>query len=155
MANEREFGWEDVIENDGGAWELLPEGDYSFTVVNFTRGRHPGSAKLPPCNKAVVTLAVQGPSGVVNMDHNLFLHSKCEGLLCAFFTALGMRRHGEQLRMNWPGIVGKTGRCHITVRTYKKDDGTEGQSNDIKKFLEPEQPVSAATAGQGWTAGAF
>ena len=85
MANEREFGWEDVIENDGGAWELLPEGDYSFTVVNFTRGRHPGSAKLPPCNKAVVTLAVQGPSGVVNMDHNLFLHSSARAC-CAPFS---------------------------------------------------------------------
>ena len=57
MAEEREFGWDDEIENDN-EFQILPDGDYNFTVTGFERGRHQGSAKLPPCNKAIITLNV-------------------------------------------------------------------------------------------------
>ena len=36
----------DVIEDDGQEYVLLPEGDYNFIVTNFERGRFPGSAKF-------------------------------------------------------------------------------------------------------------
>ena len=49
---DREFGWDDVIENDGKGWVLLPDGEYPFTVLSFERKRYGGSAKLPPCNQA-------------------------------------------------------------------------------------------------------
>ena len=39
--------WNDVIEDDGQEFVLLPEGDYNFVVTNFERGRFPGSAKIP------------------------------------------------------------------------------------------------------------
>ena len=45
----------DEIENDN-EFQILPDGDYNFTVTGFERGRHQGSAKLPPCNKAIITL---------------------------------------------------------------------------------------------------
>ena len=48
--------WDDVIENDGQEFVLLPEGDYQFEVVDFERGRFPGGPKIPACNKATVTL---------------------------------------------------------------------------------------------------
>ena len=83
---EREYNWNDVIENDGPVWVLLPEGTYPFTVAGLERKRHPGSAKLPSCFKAELTIAIEGAEGTANIQHNLFLHSKCEGLLCAFFT---------------------------------------------------------------------
>ena len=89
MAEEREFGWDDEIENDS-EFQILPDGDYNFTVTGFERGRHQGSAKLPPCNKAIITLNVaDGKGNQGTIKHNLFLHTKTEGMLCAFFTALG------------------------------------------------------------------
>ena len=30
--------WNDVIEDDGQEFVLLPEGDYNFVVTNFERG---------------------------------------------------------------------------------------------------------------------
>ncbi|MDT2173231.1 hypothetical protein P7H02_20090, partial [Paenibacillus larvae] len=55
---ERELGWDDTIEKDGGEFVLLPEGDYNFTVTKFERGRFAGSAKMPACNQAKLELMV-------------------------------------------------------------------------------------------------
>ena len=56
---ERELGWEDTIQKDALEFEPLPEGDYEFTVESFERGRHNGSEKLRPCNKAILKLRVK------------------------------------------------------------------------------------------------
>lgn len=147
---EREFSWEDIIENDSPEYTLLPEGDYEFTVTGFERERHPGSAKLPPCNKAVLSIQIDAPEGSTTIRHNLFLHSKCEGLLCAFFSSIGQRKHGEKLRMNWNAVPGAKGRCKVGVREWISDrDGEKKQGNEIKKFYEPtEQPCRSFKAGE-------
>lgn len=151
----REYNWDDEISQDSAEFALLPEGEYEFSVTGFERGRYPGGAKLPSCPKATVSLRFEGVEGVAVIKHNFFLHSKCEGLLCAFFTCLGMRKRGEPLRMDWPGTVGRTGRAKITVRSYTGNDGREYQTNDVKQFLEPENAPAAPAAAQSWTRGAF
>ena len=78
MSNEleRELEWDDTIENDSD-FTILPAGDYNFEVVEFERGRHGGSDKLPPCNKAIVTLKIKSDKGEESsIRNNLFLHSK-------------------------------------------------------------------------------
>ena len=35
----REFGWDDVIQNDGQEFEPIPEGDYDFVIDKFERCR--------------------------------------------------------------------------------------------------------------------
>ena len=134
---ERELGWDDPIENDGPEFTLLPEGDYDFTVVGFERGRHPGSEKLPACNKAVLSIKLEGLEGSITIKHNLFLHTKTEGMLCSFFNATGQRKHGERVTMNWNAVTGSTGRCKVGVRKWTNDEGKEYSSNEIKKFYEP------------------
>ena len=62
---EGELGWNDVIENDSPEFVILPDGDYNFEVVDFERGRHNGSEKLPPCNKAIVHIRIEGIIGIV------------------------------------------------------------------------------------------
>lgn len=133
----REFGWDDSIEKDS-EFTLLPDGDYNFEVTAIERGRHAGSDKLPPCNKATVSLRIEGPDGETTIRHNLFLHSIVEGLLCAFFASIGQRKKGERITMNWNAVVGSTGRCKIGTRKWTGDKGDEFTSNDIKKFYEKE-----------------
>lgn len=147
MSTERELDWEDQIENDGPDFEVLPEGDYDFEVTGFERGRHSGSEKLPPCNKAIVSINVKGEKGQSTIKHQLFLHTKTEGLLCAFFTAIGQRKHGQKVNMNWNKVPGSKGRCKIGIRTFKKDDGSEMKFNDIKKFYEPAEGPQDAKKG--------
>lgn len=153
---EKEFGWDDEIEKDSDEWVLLPEGDYNFTVTAFERGRHQGSDKLPPCNKATLTLKVEGPEGSTTITHNLFLHSKTEGMLSAFFCAIGQKKHGEKLRMNWQNVIGAKGRCKVYVDKWAGRDGEEKQSNKIKRFYDPEdtQPAPVISTG-AFTPGKF
>lgn len=136
---ERELNWDDEITKDSD-FILLPEGDYDFKVTGFERARHNGSEKLPPCAKAVVTLEISAPEGVAYIKHNLFLHTKCEGLLSNFFTGIGQKKHGETLKMNWGAVVGSTGRCKVAIRHWKNSNtGENMQSNEVKKFYEPAQ----------------
>lgn len=131
---EREFGWDDTIQEDSKDFITLTPGDYVFTVTNFERGRHtpnpqnPG--KLPACNKAIITLQVETDEGLTTMTHNLFLHSSTEGMLSAFFGAIGQKKHGEPLQMNWNTVVGSTGVCRVGNRTYK-----DNVYNDVKQMI--------------------
>ncbi len=144
-----ELDWNSPIENDSPELVLLPEGDYSFRVLDFERARHtPGKdGKLPPCNKAVLQVKVTAPEGETTIKHNLFLHSTTEGILCAFFTAIGQRQHGEKVIMNWNAVKGATGRCKVGIREWIGNNGEKRQSNEIKRFLEPEEGTAAKTAG--------
>ena len=154
QTTERELGWEDEIENDGKDYLDLPDGDYDFVVTSMDRERHAGSDKLPPCNKAVVFLKIDGGTlGETTIKHNLFLHTKTEGLLCAFFTGIGQRQHGEKLKMDWGRVVGSTGRLKLGHRTFQGDDGPVTVM-DVKKFYEPTDTAPAAPQGS-YTPGAF
>lgn len=148
-----ELGWDDQIEKDSLEFTILPEGDYDFTVIDFERGRHAGSDKLPPCNKAIVHIKVEGKEGVTVIRHQLFLHSITEGMLCAFFTGIGQRKKGEKITMDWNKVIGSGGRAKIRVRKWKNDNGEEKVFNEIKKFYEPAD--GPQDSKKGFEAGRF
>lgn len=156
----REYGWDDAIQNDS-EFQILPEGDYNFTVVSFERGRHEGSEKLPPCNKAILKLRVSDGVHEGTVEHVLFLHSKCEGLLCEFFTAIGQRKHGESIVPKWNQLVGSSGVCSVKIDIWQGRNG-EMKSNKIRRFYEKDagikvKPIAQAPAQpqSGYTAGEF
>ena len=129
---ERQLDWDDEIEQES-EFVILPEGTYDFEVVKFERGQHNGSEKLPACKKAILTIKLTDGKKSTTIIHNLFLHSKCEGMLSAFFLAIGEKKHGEKLRMNWNNVTGAKGRCKVIVEPYNGND-----YNKIKSFLEPK-----------------
>lgn len=143
----QEIGWDDVIEKDS-EFVVLPEGDYKFTVTKFDRGRHNGSDKLPPCNKAILTLEITDGFQTGTIQHQLFMHKKCEGMLCAFFTAIGQRKHGEALRPRWDQVIGSTGTCHVYVDKYRNKNGGESKNNKIRKFYEKDDQPAIPAAQQ-------
>ena len=135
---DRELGWDDEISREYN-FILLPEGDYDFTVESYERARFTGSEKMPACNKANVKIRIESINGPAYITHGLFLHSRTEGLLCAFFASIGQKRKGENLRMNWTMVPGSTGKCKVGLRNWKDRDGNERQSNEIKKFYPKEE----------------
>jgi len=139
-SDEKVLGWDDEISNDDqGAFEVAEPGEYSFEVVNLVRGRHNAKqdGKIPDCPKAEVTLRIFTKDGdKVDFKHNLYLHSRCEGMLCAFFKAIGQRKHGEPLRPNWANLIGSKGRCKVGVREYSTSGGEKRKANEVKKFLD-------------------
>ena len=140
--------WNSEITKDD-EYELLPEGTYNFRVESFERGRFNGSEKMSACNQANLTLAVTDPASGKSgkIFDTLFLHSKSEWRLSQFFTAIGQKKKGEPLRMNWNLVPGATGRLELTVNRYTKKDGSTGENNRVGKYLPPTQ---AWTPGQGF-----
>lgn len=153
----REYGWDDEITQSGSEWVLLPNGKYPFEVLSFERGRFGGSAKLPPCNMAILKIRIDGGTqGTVTLDHRLYLHSKTEGLLSAFFESVGLKKKDEPMRMNWAAVPGAHGLCKLEIHEWTRSDGSTGQNNQIQKFLPPEEPKFAPPAQQHpWQNGAF
>ena len=87
------------------------------------------------------------------MPHRLYLHTKTQGLLGAFFESIGQCRKGDTFRPRWNEVVGSKGRCKLGIHDYVKKSGDPGQSNEVIRFLPP--PEEKAAPAQGWTQGAF
>lgn len=150
MNNNMLMDWDDAIENDGQEFIILHEGDYNFTVVDFERGRFPGSAKIPACNKATLTLQVNTADGTATIKTDLILYRSLEWRISSFFRCIGQKKHGERLVMNWNAVVGSRGRAHFKPRNYTDRDGNERQANDVDKFYDWDEkyfPVS----NNSWT----
>ena len=98
--------WNDVIEDDGQEFVLLPEGDYNFVVTNFERGRFPGSAKIPATNKATISIQIFSELGVASMKFDLILSKALTWKLSAFFRSIGQKKRGAKITMDWNKVLG-------------------------------------------------
>lgn len=131
--------WNDEISNEGQEFVTLEEGDYLFRVIKFERGRYLGSAKIPPCNKAIITVEVPTEKGVAIAKVDLILYRTLEWKLCAFFRCIGQKKHGEKLVMDWNKVLGAVGKAHFKPRTYTNQNGEERIINDIEKFIDYDE----------------
>ena len=68
--------WDAEIEASESEFRLLEKGQYDFTVAKFERANFDGSAKVPPCPLARLTLTVHDSQGDVQVFNNLFLTEK-------------------------------------------------------------------------------
>lgn len=128
--------WDSEISNDGPEFLILPEGDYLFQVAEFERARHGGSAKLPPCNKASLTLEIKTADGTARAKTDLFLHRNTEWKVSSFFRSIGLKAKGTEVKMDWNKVPGAWGRAHIKPRSYVGNDGNEHQANEVVRFLD-------------------
>ena len=136
--------WNSVIEDDGQGFTLLEEGDYDFTVTDFERGQHNGSAKIPSCPKALLTLSVETPHGVAEIKEGLILYKTMEWKISAFFRSIGLKKHGERLVMDWDHVLGASGRAHIVQREYIGNDGLTKKANNVGYFMDYIPPEKRA-----------
>ncbi|MCD7920916.1 MAG: hypothetical protein LUG27_00435 [Clostridiales bacterium] len=133
--------WGDPI-NDGNRsmYNLLDEGDYPFTVTEMRRGRTSGTGKLPPCNRAELTLCVEPePGKTVNVKCDLILHTSVEWRLAAFFRCIGAKRKGEQTDMDWQAVKGARGYGHFKPKAFTGRDGKEHKVNECTKFYDYDE----------------
>jgi len=128
--------WDSAIESDGQEFITLEEGDYNFEITNFERGRFPGSAKIPACNKATITAVVRTATGIASVKFDLILYRSLEWRISSFFRCIGQKKHGERLVMDWNKVLGSKGRAHFKPRTYTNNNGEEKIVNDIERFID-------------------
>ena len=135
------MGWDDVLENDGQEFIVLPEGDYTYTVTNFERGHFPGGAKIPACTKATLTLAIDNDQGIATARVDLILYRTVEWKIASFFRCIGQKKYGEKMAMNWNNVIGTRGKAHFKPREYEKDGQTR-QVNDVTHFFDYDPSVA-------------
>ena len=140
MADGTALTWNDEIENDGEGFTLLPDkSEGTFTVTTWERGH---SHNLG-CPMAKLTLRVENEHGATTVYDNIVLHTTCEWKLCQFFTAIGARKHGDRITMDWTKVSGARGRCRVKVDTFEGRDGKQRDSNKIDAFLDPTDTPAA------------
>lgn len=169
MSDFIEYSWDDEILNESGEFTLLPDGDYDFTIKKVERARHGGSDKIPPCNMAKITFIIWGAEDKTEITENFYLCNKFEWKLSALFLAIGMKKHGEPLKMNWNAVPESKGKCRVCIDTYyKKDDDRtkppQNKSNKIKKLYAYDENVQTIKSinnapqtenNNGWKPGVF
>ena len=128
--------WGDTVKA-GSAKKLLDEGDYNARVSSFTRGRFPGSAKLPACNQAIQKFDIATPEGIVTVESKIPLCKSLSWKIAAFFEAIGKAKKGEDVKMEWDHVIGAECRVHVSQRSFTGRDGKNHIVNDIDKFLPP------------------
>ena len=134
----RELVWDDTIQNDGQDFEPVPAGDYDVTIERFDRSRSKGEGKLPPCNMAIVYFIVHDRDREVTVRENYILHSSMEWKLSELFCGAGLKKKGEELRMNWQLLPGRKARAKIGLKPGIKDPTK--QFNYIEKLYPYEAP---------------
>ena len=129
-----------TISDDGqGAFRPLPEGEYTFrikTPVQFRTASKSGN------EMAVVVLSIDHEDWEHEVKDNLVLIKSCEWKLASFFRAIGLKKHGVPLVLNWNRVPGTSGRCKVKTETYKKDNGDMGTSNKVAYYIDaPERTI--------------
>lgn len=155
MANENgALDWNDIIDIDdeGGSYIELDEGDYTFTVKSVERGRFPGSAKIPACPKAVVNLEIDSDKGIAYGKFDLIMHTALKWKISQFFRCIGMKKRGENLTMDWNAVPGQRGRAHFKPRAFTDRNGAIRHANELDAFYDydegemTEKPVAGRSS---------
>lgn len=152
MEEARAFSWDDEFTETEDSFQIVPPGDYDFTIIGFERAYFDGSNKMPACPQAKITYEVTAPDGTKGrIMQNLFLNSKTQWQLTNFACAIGMMKRGDgHFKINWNQLIGATGRMQVSTRKYK-----EREYNEVKKFYDKESAPAAPAQTPQWTKGAF
>lgn len=145
--NMQVFDWDSVIENDGADFTPLPEGDYLFEVTKLEKGYYSGSAKMPACPRADLTLKVHSEdmSRSITVFDSLYLCAKTEWRISAFLRSIGKKKHGQKVRVNWDGLVGASGIVHLLLETPETNPNISKNRNKVGSYLDHDdvKPVTS------------
>lgn len=148
------IGWDGEGQAQSSSFEALPEGEYTYEVVNFKRERFDGSQNMSACPVAVLQLKCANvDTGVVATGFcRLYLNSKVFFRITNFFKSCGLvdpeTPDGSNIPMSLFGqCVGATGRVKVKL-TKTERNGRTYENNDFD-FVVPKagEVPQAATTG--------
>ena len=141
MEEAKVFDWDDEIEFDGEdrSFVTVEEGDYEFEVTKFERSHYTpkSGAKTPACNQADITMVIHTKDGDCYVTDHFPLASTMEWKISAFFRSIGLKKHGEKLKMKWQEAIGRKGKAHITKTAGSRNDNVF--FNNVGRYIDPIQ----------------
>lgn len=133
--------WGDSVKA-GEGFHLLPAGTYFFNVTKMEKLRYAGSAKMPSCPQAKLTISCTNwddPTENGPVITSLFLTQKQAWKIADFFKCLGDAEDAEgNVRPDWFNVVGRGGVLELGIREYEKRDGSKGEANEVTRWVMPE-----------------
>lgn len=141
-----ELDWDSEYEDNGSDFILLDPGIYAFVVDKVEKERYEGSAKVPPCPRAAISLRIVLPDGrETTVFDSILLYSGGTWRVNRFFEGLGFKKEPSAadpsnlvMKPHWNEVVGKSGYVKIKHRTYKTKDGEDRTTNDIDSYIHPD-----------------
>jgi len=140
--------------DDTGGSVVLKNGEYRFVVKSKTNTISKGE-KTAGAHQASLVLMVYDindenyENRIGTAYDRLTLHDSTWGMVCAFFRAIGERKHGESIVPKWDEVVGAPGKAVLYQDTYNNKT-----SMKVKNYLfpdevpaEPTEPVAPADFG--------
>ena len=85
---------------------------------------------------AVVYFTVHVANRDITIRENYVLHSSLEWKLSELFSGVGLKKKGEELRMDWQSLPGKTARAKVGLKPGVKDPSKK--FNFIEKLYPKE-----------------
>lgn len=137
------------LELDDNIFEILPDGDYHFTVESHEVG-FASSDKLPP-NTQQITLCLQipfmkdGSIKTTNVKSNLNVYKKALFAIRQFAESIGMCAESGKFSFNIDNIDGRTGICALTSREYNGNT-----YNNVTKFYPPSKAPIVTANDDSW-----
>lgn len=111
---------------------LLPEGDYSFEVVKAEN-------KVSKAGNEMIKLTLRVFPNEVDATPRMIFDYLMDALkfkLLHFCSATGMTEKYANGNLQAEDCIGKSGRCHITI---KEAEGKYQASNQVKDYLKKDQ----------------
>ena len=149
VQNNEFLSWDGSFIAQDTEFILLDEGVYNFKITNMERKFYSGQSKKIANGTpfAEVTYSIDTDRGTATVKDNLFLLKSWQWKLTAFFKSIGQKVvDGQPFQPNW-NVVGATGKAEIGQHEYTNRNGDNRKSNQISRYLTPDDPQPALNDG--------
>lgn len=134
---------------DDNSFELLPDGDYRFTVKSHEIG-YATSDKMPPNTQRIrceleIPFEKDGTLHYATVFNNLNVYSKGLWAIRQFTDCIGLTSEKGKTSINLEDMDGKEGVCCISSREY---NGNE--YNQVQTFYAPSKAPTVTANDEAW-----
>lgn len=138
------LSWDGSFTDEDREFTTIPEGDYRFEVKSVERGQFAGSSKMAACPEAIVAISLDVDGQKRQLTERLKLNSKLKWIIKNFYRSIKMAdENSQEVRMDWMGVIGRTGWCHVDVEEY---NGKE--YNHVSTWYMPSEAAAMGLEAQ-------
>lgn len=137
---------------DDNSFEVLPDGDYHFTVDHHEVGYYSGTSDKIPPNTQVVTCYLSIPyykDGLLTtakVRNNLNIYSKALFAIRQFTDCIGLTPEKGKASLDLEKMDGLSGVCAITTVETKKGN----EMNNVSVFYAPSKAPVVTANDEAW-----
>lgn len=141
------------LELDDNTFDVLPDGDYHFTVESHELGYYSGnSEKIPPNTQQIICyleipFMKDGTVSTAKIKNTLNIYKKALFAVRQFVESIGMVPEKGKMKVDLDKIDGLEGVCSIT--TFEGNNGNE--FNRAQQFYPPSKAPAITANDEAWS----